>query len=393
MASQNPALPSSLEQESLSFKPQAQDSLSLEQPFPEPGSEWEAKAKIAAEPGAKLSVAELQGTLLKSQVFAPKRGNTLSRRLLLTLMPTTLVPLLVAGVLGFQAEKQRAQGEALNILQEKSLLAANAAEDFIQRSFQVSSLIGINPDVERVVVEGTAVAIAKGLASKEISELENTFAQNKLLSPDPEITEFLVNVAQVEDTGDIVITENNGFNVAYSSAPPDFAQQDERWWRTATSTASGKHIGSPEIDRATNRTGVSFSQAVKNDKGELRAVIKILMPTTSMDNRIQSSIASSAVGASQAIQIVDARTGIPFNLIEPTGASSEKGKVIGGSQIAGLALALQGELRKASQSPTVLQSTIQQTTNVAALAINRLESTQGEEILTALADIGSKNTV
>lgn len=331
---------------------------------------------------------ELQGAMIESQVFEPKPGNTLRRRLLLTLMPTTIIPLVIAGFLGFQAEKDRAQSEALSLLKEESVLAADAAADFVQDGFKIPGVVAASPNVQQALQNSKSLVATQKLADQEIGDLESRFAETKLLSSNPTLNQYLSDLSNVEAAGEIFFTESNGFNIAYSRPTPDFVQKDERWWRTAT--AQGIHIGPPELDRTANQMGVSLSKAIKDDNGQILGVIKALVSTTSMDKRIQASIASSAVGASQAVQIVDARTGIPFNLIEPDGASSGGGEIIGGSSIAALALALEDVLGQPDQSVDVLKATVEQATNIAGFQLERLESPTGEEILTALADIGAK---
>ncbi len=357
---------------------------------PSPASlEVEAsEAGLSEDPGI-ASIEALQGTLLETKSFAPRKGTNLSQRLLLTLLPTTLIPLVIAGFLGFQAEKQRAQGEALTLLEEESFLAANVASIFVEDGFQTTAVIAVNPDVRQALKESTQKAEAEGLAQRSIGDLEAAFAATKLLNNNLGLNEYLADVAKVEDFSDIFFTERLGFNVAYSTPTPDFAQQDERWWQTAKQ--EGQHIGPPELERTSNQMGVSLSRAISDPKtGEFMGVVKALVPTEPMDKQIATSIKSSAVGASQAVQVVDAQTGIPFNRIEPDGVSSGGTEIIGGSTIAGLAFALQEELKQEGATAEQHQATLVQNLNLASLQLQILEAAEGQKILTALTEIGTK---
>ncbi len=333
--------------------------------------------------------AHLQNSLVESRVFAPNKGTTLRQRLLLTLLPTTLIPLVVAGWLGFLAEKQRAQGEALALLQEESFLAAYVAADFVAEGLQLPSIVAINPSVQRTLKDNSQQAEAERLATQPTVVLEKTFADKKLFRADQETNRYLADLAQIKSLGDLSITESHGFNLAYSEAPPDFVQQDERWWQTAK--RAGQHIGSPELDRKNNRMVVAIARAIKDPTSQkFLGVIRALVPTKAMDRRIATSIASSAVGASQAVQIVDARTGIPFNLIDPKGISSGGTEIIGGSTIASLAIALQEEVGHPDKSLAERRTQIIQTSKIKSVQLQSQQPSQGEEILTALASVGTK---
>lgn len=331
----------------------------------------------------------LQGALLESRTFAPRKIQSLSQRLLLTLLPTTLVPLVVAGVLGFQVEKQRAQKEALSLLEEESFLAANAAQTFADEGFKIPSVIAASPEIQRALGESEPRAIAVNAAQASIADLEKTFAEKKLLLNNPALNQYLANVAQLEGLREVSLTERNGLNLAYSSPTPDVVQRDESWWQTAR--REGQHIGPPELNRVSQQMVVSLSRAVKDPKtGAFLGVMRTVLPTSRMDAKIALSVASSAVGASQAVQIVDARTGIPFNRIETGKVASGGTEIIGGASIAALAIALQAETEHTDESVAEHQSEIAAATGVAGVQLKVLKSAEGEKILTALAQIGTK---
>jgi methyl-accepting chemotaxis protein PixJ len=333
--------------------------------------------------------ARLQGSLVESRIFAPHKGTTLRQRLFLTLLPTTLLPLVIAGSLGFLAEKQRAQGEALSLLKEESFLAAHVAADFVAEGFKVPGVVAINPSIQRILKDNGQLAEAERLATQPTVSLETTFGDKKLFREDPDLNQYLENLSRIELLGELSVTEKHGFNLAYSSPPPDFVQADERWWQTAKRT--GQHIGSPEIDRKTNHMAVAISQAITDPATKaFLGVIRTLVPTKVMDQRIATSIISSAVGASQAVQVVDARTGIPFNLIDPKGVSSGGAEIIGGSTIASLAIALQEELGNADKSLAERRIQLVQTSKIKSVQLQSQQPTQGQEILTALASVGTK---
>ncbi len=375
---------------------------------------------VAGESGA---MEELQGAMIESQVFEPNQGNTLRRRLLLTLMPTTIVPLVIAGFFGFQVEKQRVQQEALGLLQEKSFLSADIASEFVEHSLQTPATIAKSPSTQQLLQKSSEKVAEGSLAGQEIVELEEAFADTKLLLENSGMNQYLAQMSELKNLAEVFITEKNGFNVAYSSPISDFVQRDESWWRK--SKEQGQHIGSPEYSRANESGALSVSEAIRDEKtGEFLGVIRARVLTKELEERIATSIQFGTAGASQAVQILDAENGIAFNPISDAGVLKDSTEVIGGATIATLALVLHQELRALSSageqlasedlsgastadstgeaeanegsgiSPALLESIqtrIIERTGINSAEITAFRSAEGDLLLRALAQIGTKN--
>ena len=196
-----------------------------------------------------------QDLKIESRKQLPKKGTTLTQRLLTFVLPATLIPLVVAGGLGFQTVKRKAQSEALTTLQVESTLAAEGATTFIKDTLKLPEVVVLSPIALKALRTGGDKVASEGLHTQPIDIVEKQFSSYKLLAPNGDLNQFLRDVAKAEGFGEIFFTERHGLNVAYSHPTSDFVQRDEKWWQIADQ--KGQHVGSPALDASSGVFGAA----------------------------------------------------------------------------------------------------------------------------------------
>ncbi|ESA32817.1 methyl-accepting chemotaxis sensory transducer [Leptolyngbya sp. Heron Island J] len=284
-----------------------------------------------------------------------KKGSTLTNRLLTFVLPTTLIPLVVAGALGFRTVKQKAQAELLQTLRVESTLAAEAATTYIEDTLKLPEVIALSPPVLQALKTGGQKAAAQELHTKPIDQVEKEFSAFKLLQPNATLNQYLRDVVKAEGFGEIFFTERHGLNIAYSHPTSDFVQRDEIWWQRADQ--KGQYVGSPELDASSGVLGIPLSQAIRDPStGDFLGVIKALTPTKALNKKLTDILATNLQGA-QTIQLLDTVTGLVFSSINvqnsedstPEKTVDLSQSVTGGEIIFGVAQQLDRALKNPSQ--------------------------------------------
>ena len=207
-----------------------------------------------------------QGQSFPSPKQSLPQGRPLSRRLLQTLLPATLLPLAVASGLSIIVTRQAKRNDALFFLKKQSFLSSQAASVFVEDSFKISQGVMINPAISQAVQQASAKAKEAGLVDQPIELLEQQFKQTKVIETNAVLNQYLAKVVDVETLGEIFITERHGLNVAYSNLTSDFVQRDEDWWIQAQQ--KGHYAEPAEFDESAAQVAISFSSAIHRSESK-----------------------------------------------------------------------------------------------------------------------------
>ena len=315
-------------------------------------------------------------------------GRPLGRQLLQTLLPVALLPLAVASGLGVWVTRRAERENALFLLQEESFLASEAASVFVEDNFRIIESVLLNPSIIQALRQADKDVETSGLADQSIESLEQQFNQTKLLKPNAVLNKYLTDVVEVEGMGEIFVTERHGLNVAYSNQTSDFVQRDEEWWTQAQ--ASKKHIEPVEMDESAGVLGISISEAVApRGSDEFLGVMKAVIPTTLMNERI-ATYTATALSGSQQIQVMDLRNSIAFSTITADEIISDTSEVVGGEPIAQASQSLSSLLGRTEDNVEVLKQELAAQMPGKLIALERIETATGQEILTTLVEYQSK---
>ena len=204
----------------------------------------------------------------------PKKRKTLQSRLLFTILPTVLAPLAIASVIGFNFTQTQSRNNVTSKVNNSILLTSTSTQKFIDRAFETTNLLGSNPLIIESLKSGTQKVDTEGLTDKSIEEVENSFAATKLLEPNPQLNNHLQAVAENKGLAEIILTEKNGFNVAYSAPTSDFIQSDEQWWQIGAE--KGKALLEPEFDESANAAVLELVNSIKDPQSnKLLGITKI----------------------------------------------------------------------------------------------------------------------
>ena len=277
-------------------------------------SEVQSSTEVFDDLATQVPQPSLEGSMLESQTFAPKKGVTLAKRLLTVVLPTALIPLVAAGALEFRTVKKEATETALDNLKLESTLAADVADIYLTDTLKIPEVVTLEPGVQKALRTSAAKAIEEGLPTKPIDEVEKEYGATKLLQPNAELNLFLQTVAEVEGFEEIFFTERHGFNEAFSLPTSDFVQRDEEWWQVASQ--KGTYVGVSEFDESTGLAGgLELAQAIEDPKtGEFLGVVKSLISPAVLASEL-SILLQPLLKENQVIEILDAKTGLPVTAV------------------------------------------------------------------------------
>lgn len=197
----------------------------------------------------------------------------LHRKLLLTFLPASLLPIVIAGcisgVLTYQRASQQAELRLSNLATETAELTSKDLES----KMALLTSLAKNPLILATVQADTQLVEAANLHRLPLEEVESQFEETKLLKVNPAINHYLQDVADIGDFAEVFFTDRYGFNVAYSQPTSDFVQSDEQWWRNGR--LKQQWIGIPKFDQSTQKVTIEIIQAIVEPRsGEFLGIFK-----------------------------------------------------------------------------------------------------------------------
>ncbi len=260
-----------------------------------------------------------------------KWGGTLRRRLLMTVLPTTLVPLVVASAIEINITHNRAEEQRLDRVKQLAVLSREITNKFFKDTLKTSYQLAANPLVIEAVESGTQQVQSQGLLSKNIEQVEQQFASTKLLERNKTLNDYLKATAKIQDLAEIIVTEDNGFNVAYSSPTSDFVQSDEQWWQIGRT--EGQKVLESTLDKSTNIEVVETVNSLQNpNTGKVFGVAKVSVSTKALDKILAESVGVK-LSDSEILQIIDGKAGSVLDTVTNQ-RNSESKTIIGGESVA-----------------------------------------------------------
>lgn len=281
------------------------------------------------------------------------QGLTLRRQLLNWILPGVLVPLGLAGLIGYTLTAQKAVKTAQKQLDGQMLVGSEATTEWLEKIDEIPAAIAANP----LFIEEARAAIervkAENLDQVPIEDLEKQFANTLLLKPNQALNDYLQRLAEIGNIAELILTDSYGLNLAYSSRPSDFVQQDEAWWQNAK---TGQQQLIPEFDESANTVSVSITAPIADLRsGKFLGVVKAVVPASNF-NHILHLVQDTMQFDSEEAQIVAITAGeraIPVATFKGEQVSQIK-EVLGGDVIGKRANALLQLARSQSEN---LQST------------------------------------
>ncbi|MBT9317498.1 methyl-accepting chemotaxis protein [Leptothoe spongobia] len=336
-----------------------------------------------------------QGRSLQNSTTEATEGRPLSRQLLQTLLPITLLPLVVASGLAILVTRQSEQEAALLLLKEESVLASEAANVFVEDNFRIIEGVLINPTILDAVRQADQDVEEKGLADQPIESLEKQFGALKLLKPNQVLNKYMADVVLVEGLGEIFITERHGLNVAYSNPTSDFVQWDEAWWQGAKESI--RYVEPVEFDESSNSVGLPIAKTIHpaDNPEEFLGVMKALFPLSTLNERLEVYL-TTAISGSQKVQVMDTRTLLAFSTITADSSVTVDKETLdativdGGEPVAQFAQALYGQLGRTGEDVEIIKQELAPQLQGNLVELERIETSADQEILIALLKVGGR---
>ncbi|MEL7085539.1 MAG: methyl-accepting chemotaxis protein [Cyanobacteria bacterium J06597_1] len=249
-----------------------------------------------------------------------KIGDTLQSRLLLTLIPSVLLPLAIFGGINIATNQREEYRDLEEKLENQAALATEIANDTLEDAFVTPANLARNPLVLEAVRAASSDVRERGLLQLTTDEAETQFASTKLISPNRQLNEYLESVVETSGFAEIFFTERNGYNVAFSNPTSDFVQSDEDWWQRGVE--DNQWVGTPDIDVSAGVFSVDMVQAITDPySGELLGVMKAVLPSSAL-NVVADYLDESGISGSNQINLIDLRTGQSLAFADAEGLSS-----------------------------------------------------------------------
>ncbi|MGB5899938.1 MAG: methyl-accepting chemotaxis protein [Geitlerinemataceae cyanobacterium] len=287
------------------------------------------------------------------------QGLTLRRQLLTWILPGVLVPLGLAGLLGYTVTAQKAIKNAQEQLEGQMLIGSDAANEWLLKIDEVPALIAANPLAIQEARASIEQVQADNLDELPIEELEKQFAETLLLKPNQALNDYLKRSAQIGNLAEIFFTNQYGFNVAYSRRPSDFVQRDEAWWQNAQAGQRQQLL--PEFDESANTLSISIASAITDvQSGEFLGVVKAVVPSSNFEyilNLIKDTIQFDSEEA-QILALTAGEKAIPIGTLRGE-QIAQVNVVLGGEVISQRANAL---MQLMQSSPEDREAAIRNTT-------------------------------
>ncbi|MBD2393953.1 methyl-accepting chemotaxis protein [Cyanobacterium aponinum FACHB-4101] len=260
-----------------------------------------------------------------------KKGGTFRQRLLTTILPTTLIPLIVASSITINITSYRAERDELNRLEEIAILGEEITGRYFQNALRLKEELQTNPLIIQAIEDSRQIVESQGLLQQSIPQLESNFAQNKLLIPNVTLNNYLKGLSDSRGISEIIITDPNGFNVAYSSTPSDFVQSDEQWWQIGSK--EGEKVLDSVLDESINTFVVETVSTLNEfNNGAVFGVAKISVSAQTLQETLTNLLNREIVGTT-VLQIIDGQTGNLLNSIAPETFNISTGQIVGGEVV------------------------------------------------------------
>ncbi|MGF1513772.1 MAG: methyl-accepting chemotaxis protein [Elainellaceae cyanobacterium] len=270
------------------------------------------------------------------------KGNTLRQQLFKTVLPLTLAPLTITSVVGYTIVQRDTTNDINQRLVGQALLAKELVGLNIAGNQRTLENIAINPLIQNLARASSEIAVEQNLLNVPPEAIEERFSQSKIIQLDQQANDYLAQIVGVEGIEEVIVTEENGFNVAYSQMPFSFSQIGDQWWQQGR--AQGRWVSDPEYDESAAGFGFTVSQAIETRDGTFLGVAKAFFSSQELDE-LTHYLQDAGINGSQQVEILDVSSGRRIAGFSEAGQNlptdaNESLEFIGGQTVAEVAAAL-----------------------------------------------------
>lgn len=325
----------------------------------------------------------LPGKAVVTSAFA---GRSLRQQLLTTVLPLSLLPLFVGGVITYALTQGRTRATINQDLQGQALLTSETVSGNIAEQIAFAEIFAQNPLILDKVRRDRTLANRLNLLDVPEATLESRFIVPKQLATNPVFNDYLAQTAAIKRFAEIIVTEANGFNVGYSSLPAEFVQAGENWWEIAK--REGLWFSEPGYDASTFRVGIDFGYALRDvQSNEFLGAVKFFITALEFE-QLNEYLANAGIQGSQQVQLLEPQSNYVlanFNEQGQEAALTPRSlNLVGGEVVGGLAAAMVTAIQaETPMAPDDLQQQLRSNFPVRNLAVSATGSTEDRASLVA----------
>ncbi|MDJ0716303.1 MAG: methyl-accepting chemotaxis protein [Prochloraceae cyanobacterium] len=247
-------------------------------------------------------------------------GRPLGKQLLFYLLPTVLVPMGLAGFVGYKVIQENAEKRIKMQSSDRAILASKVASDLLEEAFKFPTIIASNPLVIEAVKTGSQKVEEEKLNQRSKEQLENNYSRTRLISPNQKLNDYLRAIAKLNGVPKILITERHGLNIAYNRTARKFVQTDEDWWVNADEKRNW--VSPPNENESVGITTIHLSRKITDpSSGEFLGVIKYSLPTSTFDILTRYLMRTGIKDSqTQQVQLFDSKGGDPILTVKKSGS-------------------------------------------------------------------------
>jgi twitching motility protein PilJ len=297
--------------------------------------------------------------------FSPQNTSvtsrpTLRRQLLITVLPTVIIPLAIASTVAINFTQRQAKEKLETDTIQTLRLGAEATRQSIEDIFEVTDILEINPAVTNALKSGSQEAESKKLSQKSAAELEKIYSANgKRLLPSNQLKalhQYFQIMVEKKQLDNILVTEKNGYTVDYSSRSSNFVQNNTDWWEAVS--FENRRVIEPEFDEASGTAFVTLIRSIKDPiSTNFLGITKVTKSIEDLNERIFDSL-KVKISESQQVQVISASYGealSTFTIDEATAL----GKVTGGDTLIEAIRIFQSSITDTPEDPEVVISKLE----------------------------------
>ncbi len=306
---------------------------------------------------------------------------TLRITLFKTIIPTILIPLVIASTVGYVNIQQKTEKQIATKLKNQALIIGEVTASLLEDAFQITVAVATNPLVINAARTGSQEAESLGLPEQPNEQLDVRFKQTNLLRSNPILNDYLERTVDKTDIAELFFTERNGFNLAYSNKTADFVQRDESWWQKGKS--QGQFIDDLDLEQSAKTYSIDLVLAIKDPRsGELLGVLKAVLPSSQFNKKLGTYLKHSQLTDSEQIQVVDTNSQKAIYTITADGIVDSL-NVEGGEEIVEIAVSMVKKISEKEIDTEKFSSQLQ-TLNSSLESVNvNLVAETDRKILTA----------
>ncbi|MEO1211782.1 MAG: methyl-accepting chemotaxis protein [Cyanobacteria bacterium J06638_20] len=263
------------------------------------------------------------------------KGLTLRQQLLFTVLPVTLVPLTLSGIVASFFTYQNTFNRGLEELEARAANNSDLVAGGVQQRLDLISSIAINPLIYGAASNASADADAQGLTQTSVPELEQRFAATRTLQTGTVVEQYLQVLEAQGELAEVFFTNRQGMNVAVSRPTSDFFQADEEWWQNTRE--AGIYISDPEADESAGLAeGIEIDVALTDPvtgtfTGVLKAVISAEIFDQGLTERNQQLQRTLGNVGDPFVQLLDSQNEV-FRSIDVSGPINQP-ELLGGDAL------------------------------------------------------------